>query len=380
MTPLPRAARLSLTSRVLALAAFTLTLQASCARSAGSNVDTDPQLAAPGTKNPAPLTVCVATDCPAPWATCTSGALCATNTSRDVDNCGGCGNACPKPARSFHASAVCADSKCTIACDELSADCNHQSADGCEISTGDDPNNCGACGNVCKAGDPCWKGACGCPKGFTVCDGQCTNLASDNLSCGACGKACVAPPSNDPAWLCGPDIQPPSTDWGCTGGGCKLVCKPSFGDCNGNLCSDGCETDERTDPKNCGACGNTCAAGQDCVDGTCICPPGSTRCGNRCVDLNVDVDNCGACGNGCQGASDDTANGSPTCTGGRCGYVCYPGFADCDKRINNGCEVDIGTDARHCGGCGTQCDRGRGQPCVLGQCLTKPCEPGAATK
>jgi hypothetical protein len=116
------------------------------------------------------------------------------------------------------------------------------------------------------------------------------------------------------------------------------------------------------------------------VEGTCICPAGSTRCGNRCVDLDVDADNCGACDNGCQGASDDTANGGPTCTGGRCGYVCYPGFADCDGRINNGCETNIGTDPRHCGGCGTQCDGARAQPCVLGQCLTKPCEPGAATK
>ena len=33
----------------------------------------------------------------------------------------------------------------------------------------------------------------------------------------------------------------------------------------------------------------------------------------------IDPDNCGACGNACPGAADDSANGSPTCKGGKCG-------------------------------------------------------------
>jgi hypothetical protein len=274
---------------------------------------------------------------------------------------------------------VCADGKCLYACDELSADCNHRDSDGCEVYTGDDPNNCGGCGVTCKAGELCWKGACGCPSGFTQCGDECKNLQSDDLSCGVCEKKCVAPPGSDPEWKCGPNVQPTSTTWACESGTCKLACERLFGDCNNNLCGDGCETDEQTDRLNCGACGHACAANQDCVDGTCICPPGTLRCGRRCVDVNVDPNNCGACGNGCPGAGGDSENGTPTCKGGSCGYLCFAGFADCNGRTNDGCEVNIGNDPLHCGGCGTHCDRERGQPCVAGQCLTKPCEAAPGT-
>jgi hypothetical protein len=94
----------------------------------------------------------------------------------------------------------------------------------------------------------------------------------------------------------------------------------------------------------------------------------------------VDIDNCGACGESCPGASDDTAHGGPTCSGGHCSYVCYAGFADCDHLVGDGCEANVASDPKNCGGCGTQCDAARGQPCVLGQCLTKPCDPAEPTK
>ena len=364
---------------IAAIAAVTLTLQASCARSVDSSTDSDSRLLSPGGANPTPLSVCVATDCPAPWATCRDGGLCKTDTNRDVENCGGCGKACPKPTGSLHASSVCDEGKCVYACAPLNADCNKKSADGCEVFTGDDPNNCGGCGNVCKTGEICWKGACGCPTGFAVCGAECRNLETDNLSCGVCDKKCDAPPNDDPEWKCGPGVQPTSTTWSCQGGGCKLSCARYFGDCNSNLCSDGCEIDQRNDRLNCGACGNVCSAGQDCVDGTCICPAGTTRCGKRCIDVLVDPNNCGGCGAGCPGAGDDSGNGSPICKNGSCGYVCFAGFADCNGRTNDGCEVNIGNDPLHCGGCGTRCDAARGQPCVAGKCLTKPCEAGPGT-
>jgi hypothetical protein len=369
MNPLLRAALL------FPIAALVLAVQASCARSVDSEVEPDPLLLSPDAKKLAPLVVCVETNCPAPWASCGDG-LCTTDTSRDILHCGSCGIACPRPPKSHHATAVCANSRCAYACDELSADCNHLEGDGCEVFTGDDPKNCGGCGNVCKDGEICWKGACGCPSGFTQCGDDCKDLQTDNDSCGTCGKACVPPKSDDPEWLCGPAVQPPETVWGCTGGGCKLVCKPFNGNCDDNLCQNGCETDLRHDPMNCGTCGHQCAANQDCVDGTCICPPGTTRCGHRCVDVKVDPNNCGECGNGCPGAGGESENGTPTCSAGECGYLCYAGWANCDQRIENGCEVNIGSDPNHCGGCSTQCDAERSQPCVKGKCLTKPCEPG----
>lgn len=364
---------------VLLMAAMALLLQASCARSIDSDADSDTRLLSPGVGNPAPLTVCVATDCPAPFATCRDGGLCKTDTSRDVDNCGGCGKECPKPTGALHATSVCNGGKCVYACDQLSADCNNNPADGCEVFTGDDPNNCGGCGLACKSGELCWKGACGCPTGFVQCGSECKKLDSDNLACGACDKKCTAPPNNDPEWKCGPGVQPTSTGWACEGGTCKITCERFYGDCNANLCNDGCETELRTDRLNCGSCGIVCAAGQDCVDGTCLCPPGTTRCGKRCIDVDVDPNNCGGCGIGCPGAGDSTGNGSPLCKNGSCSYVCFAGFADCNNNKNDGCEVEVGTDPLNCGGCGTKCDTARGQPCIGGKCLTKPCEPGRGT-
>jgi hypothetical protein len=55
-----------------------------------------------------------------------------------------------------------------------------------------DPQNCGACGNVCGNGLVCSLGACSatCAQGLTQCGAACENLAASPTSCGACGKSC----------------------------------------------------------------------------------------------------------------------------------------------------------------------------------------------
>jgi cysteine-rich repeat protein len=93
---------------------------------------------------------------------------------------------------------------------------------------------------------------------------------------------------------------PPSTEEECASG---------QGDCSG-VCRD-----LRSDKQNCGACGNTCAAGFTCEAGSCkapvvTCGPEQTNCSGACRLLQSDTQNCGACGNVCP-----TGN---TCTGGRC--------------------------------------------------------------
>ncbi|AKU93951.1 Tryptophan synthase alpha chain [Labilithrix luteola] len=322
-------------------------------------------------------TGCIDTACPAPLATCSAKVPCSINLDEDVDHCGACGNRCP--SRSDNASYICSQGQCRLVCSELHADCNHLADDGCETVLVDDPANCGACGNACKDGEVCWKAACGCPKGFTQCGDTCVNTSSDQKNCGACGSVCSAPDRDDPRWTCGPGFSPPNTAWLCGGSSCNLACKPHFADCNQLFCGDGCEVDLQTDPANCGACGNACSAGQDCVAGVCLCPPQLTKCGlsvflstPSCVDLNSDVENCGACGHQCPGI--DSRSGSPGCQDGVCTYVCAPGFADCNGRAIDGCEVDLMRDQKHCGSCKTSCDVAAGQPCISGQCQTKPCE------
>lgn len=352
-----------------------VTLAAACARSGSGDGGDDQQFSPTGA---APLEACIQTECPAGWGSCGTGP-CTTDTTKDLANCGGCGQACPQPQTSFHVTSICNRGHCAFACNNLYGDCNFDMGDGCETSLADDPKHCGACDHKCQDGEICWRGACGCPAGFSTCGGECKNLAKDNGSCGACDTSCQALPTNDPAWICGPGVQPPQTTWGCDGG-CKLTCENKWADCDHDFCGNGCEAFIDSDPKNCGACGRACNANQQCVNGECLCPGNLTRCGSRCVDTSVDIDNCGGCGNSCDGASDESAHGAPTCAGGKCGYVCYAGFADCNKNLYDGCEVDLRSDQQHCGSCGTSCDVARGQPCVLGKCLTKPCDPSEVPK
>jgi hypothetical protein len=366
--------RIALVGVVASTAAL---LQASCAQGV---VDESGGPVLFSTDAVEPRTLCVERQCPAPFASCGgAGGPCSVNLSNDVNHCGSCETPCPETTWKTHGTYVCNGGQCRLACLPLHADCNHSADDGCEIETDSDPKNCGACGTACKPGVLCWKGACGCPKGFTQCGDDCKKLDSDDLNCSACGIVCKAPASDaDPRWICGPGVTPPDTKWTCASSACKLLCKPGRGDCNNQFCGDGCETDLLFDPQNCGACGHKCDPGQWCAEGTCMCPAGTTACGDQCVDLKRDPTNCGSCGNWCPGLAamrpGEASTGSPSCENGVCAYVCFPGYANCDGRLENGCEVDLRSDQKHCGDCATSCDVAAGQPCVSGKCLTKPCE------
>jgi len=139
------------------------------------------------------------------------------------------------------------------------------------------------------------------------------------------------------------------------------------------LCTNLTCSDLHTDPFNCGACNNVCAAGLTCVavlDGgaECICPAeGQTLMNGSCLALAIDPLNCGAIGNACQ-----------------TNHVCYDGGCVCpsptylDGGVSTDCPSDAGADAGlcvdvlndpgNCGTCGTFCENG----CAEGACL----EPG----
>lgn len=87
---------------------------------------------------------------------CSSGRIECPNTgcidtSSDVDHCGGCGQACS-------ANQICLSGSC--ACKPGFADCDGDSATGCEAQLESDPQACGSCDNICPVGQSCFTGAC----------------------------------------------------------------------------------------------------------------------------------------------------------------------------------------------------------------------------
>jgi hypothetical protein len=232
-----------------------------------------------------------------------------------------------------------------------------------------------------------------CPYPYTTCGAtaalRCgTNLMNDKDNCGACGHAC-------------PDYGALNMSSRCVNGACALECKTVqiacgpqasiivFKNCNG-LVDDGCETPVSDDPKNCGACGHACAPGQACVNGMCGCPDGKTYCPGcalthpeTCVDLDTSDLNCGACNVLCRNkpfagaCAPMPTNTRYGCGGGLCQTLkCTASTADCNHDLNlgcasDGCETDVGTDPKNCGGCGNACapgqecrDDGSGPQCL----------------
>ncbi len=325
---------------------------------------------------------------------------CETPTEFNDQNCGTCGNECP-------AGASCVNGAC--GCPSGFTACENSDGSRFCVDANLDPDHCGSCANACAYTQVCEARTCTCPPGFDLCGtgnaALCVDRMNDDENCGVCGFAC--PTSS--TWT-----TPPHMHFGCVGGSCdgsapartapsasgpvttlapppepprtNLKCDGNYADCKNGL-ADGCETD-LTEPNNahCGACGNACTAGNDCIayyDDNfdrvlrCGCSQG-TYCDDdgfgECRDLNSDIDNCGACKNACpqfdtSGSAFQT--GKATCKGGICGYACIDGWDDCDGLNENGCEANVRTSGDHCGRCGNPCLPG--QPCVDGVCLMVPC-------
>jgi len=126
-----------------------------------------------------------------------------------------------------------------------------------------------------------------------------------------------------------------------------VVCKPGTAPC-GNGC-----IDPSADRRNCGACGNTCGAEQDCLASKCECRPGTTLCDGSCVNTDFDPKNCHSCGVAC-------AVGE-VCEAGACKVSCSLGVTQCGSSC-----VDVSSDESHCGACGSVC--AQGQQCQAGVC------------
>jgi hypothetical protein len=91
-----------------------------------------------------------------------------------------------------------------------------------------------------------------------------------------------------------------------------------------------------------------------------ICPVGQTWCNSRCVSPTDPVLGCGTV---CFPCSPPNANARCEADG-RCLFEsCWPGWADCNNDLKDGCETDL-TDFANCGACGVKC---------TGVCAPKGC-------
>ena len=243
------------------------------------------------------------------------------NTSANNAHCGACDNVCK-------AGEVCTAGKCLVVCGKEQTTCN-----GACVNTDSDPGNCGACDNKCKDGQVCSAGKCvtTCASGTTNCSGACVNTDYDASNCGACGNACKVSEL-------------------CVMGKCLLNCPDGFAACAGKC------VNTQQDHANCGACGAACKVGEVCAKGKCTikCPTGHTECKGACVNTQQDQANCGACGAACKVGE--------ICKAGKCEFSCPTGLTDCNKQC-----VGLETDPGHCGGCNNKCKAT--EVCVKGKCL-----------
>lgn len=275
---------------------------------------------------------------------------CETDTNT-VSNCGRCGAVCaqgqicstgrcttPSPTTRCgdsicNGSEVCSTCSadcgaCAPVCAPGTGNCDGNAANGCEVNTNLDPNNCGRCGNRCTG--ICMSGSCiNPPTGPRCGDAACNGTEI----CSSCPSDC---------------------------GACRPMCAPGTSNCDGND-ANGCEVTLATDRSNCGMCGIRCTSTETCSAGRCVPTCGSaTSCSGVCRDLQTDPANCGACGRICTGGA--------SCSGGVC---TAPSCGGAGLTYCGGTCVDTNRDDRNCGACGASCDTGAGWYCNgAGRCRT----------
>ncbi|MBN1611735.1 MAG: SUMF1/EgtB/PvdO family nonheme iron enzyme [Polyangiaceae bacterium] len=218
-------------------------------------------------------------------------------------------------------------------------------------------------------------GTAGSTESCTMCGDECVDLESNRDHCGQCGRACT--------------MDQVATRQ-CEDGLCVSQCRAGWGNCyqpEGSDPDDGCETEILKDPSHCGGCGRACVTGGrvdevHCVGGVC-----TSSCKTGSVNLNrppapepddgcevvfaTNVEHCGAEGRACSSAN----VAERACDVGVCTSECSEGFANVSRPAapaeDDGCELDIATNADDCGA--------PGRACSSTNVATRTCEAGVCT-
>ncbi|MFA5625834.1 MAG: hypothetical protein WC966_12430 [Bradymonadales bacterium] len=319
--------------------------------------------------------VCAAT-CANPYVQCSrEGRTYCADFSRDLKNCGSCGNVCDEIAvpngKSFICDGVCEaktcidgyyvhDGKCeqntTIDCGHRGNNCGFLAgwangectneglcvASECKVGyrlengvCQTENNEC--CGNecmVCDADTICNVGKCvdSCI-GLNMCrDGNriyCANFESDTANCTECGTVCdTTVVLNSTAVYC---------DNGCKAASCEAGYYLDDGKCEQNTTID------------CGHRGNNCgflagwANGECTNEGLCV----ATECK---VGYRLENGVCVPDTNACCGSICKTCGAGTVCSNGECSPNCGAGLELCgDSCVNLASSID------HCGSCNNNC-------------------------
>ncbi len=322
---------------------------------------------------------------------CEAGTTCCgknacVDVQTDAKNCGKCGNQCPE----YY---VCVDGTCSEkTCEDGQNLCSGECYD---LTSSKD--HCGDCDTKCDDGYKCESSNCvlDCAEGLTVCGSTCADITKDNKNCGGCGNRC-----NDDE-VCGEvevEVMDPETEEAKSEK--QLGCYPTtevIPDFPGCGCEDGDEAcvpkeecwgqcvDRQNDINNCGACGNVCGEGKDCVEGKCVlhCEDSAlSPCNDVCVNVKTDINNCGACGNKCETWQEcTTVEEVTTCVASE--VDCNEGLTEDDPAYNAkslcwGSCVNLKSDDKNCGACGVACEEGK--VCTDGICKEKVEEPPTEIK
>jgi len=170
----------------------------------------------------------------------------------------------------------------------------------------------------------------------------------------------------------------------CVGNRCVAGCNPQQGCPTGQACCTGACVDTGSSVAHCGACDTRCTLSNGvpaCTNSTCTvgaCTAPFADCNDRVDDgcetnTTSSLQHCGRCGAACEARP----NTVTACVAGRCERPCATGFSDCDGDPNNGCEVDTRSDTTHCGACNTRCTPPNGTPvCTASVCAIAACTAG----